>query len=243
MPCAVPGCVNKGSTSTNRLLHRIPKNEPARGTWLKLIGRHDVPPGVGLKICHLHFTPDDYVRNISLARSLGVNFDAVLKRGVTPSLNLPGATSQSSKRRKTEDRRAAASTSADSKPRVTQPYSEEVLQTVPKTAVEHDTPSVPAVHSMEMSTFAKQQSAQALQEQHLMRQDIPASNEEAHDKTVDKSVIPECPMRADAAIQTMSIKYDTEGTQVDFCVKSRRETGVQVNLVDNPHPPPSPIRC
>ncbi|XP_064474351.1 peroxynitrite isomerase THAP4-like isoform X2 [Ornithodoros turicata] len=262
MPCAVPGCVNKRSGAAKRkcLLHRIPKNEPARSTWLKLIDRHDIAPGVGSRICHLHFTPDDYVRNTRIARSLGVKFDAILKRDVSPSQNLPG-TSQPSKRHKAEDSREAASISGDPKRtsaplpcelgtgnsdsddiRVTEPYSEEGLAPVPTTVAGDDAPTVPAVHSMELSTLQKHR-AQALPEHDLMCQDVSAANVEAYHETVDEPVTVVCPMIVDAATQTMSTKYKRKATQVDFCVKSLRETGVQVNLIDDSHPSQSPVRC
>ncbi|XP_064459007.1 uncharacterized protein LOC135369343 [Ornithodoros turicata] len=91
-PCAVRGCVNSGGgrhpPKTRR--HKVPKKEPARTAWLRLIGRSDVLPDIEITVCSLHFRPDDYELNMSLAETSGVGkFLARLKPGVTPSLNLP----------------------------------------------------------------------------------------------------------------------------------------------------------
>ncbi|XP_064463944.1 uncharacterized protein LOC135375149 isoform X1 [Ornithodoros turicata] len=91
-PCAVRGCVNSGGgrhpPKTRR--YKVPKKEPARTAWLRLIGRSDVLPDIEITVCSLHFRPDDYELNMSLAETSGVGkFLARLKPGVTPSLNLP----------------------------------------------------------------------------------------------------------------------------------------------------------
>ncbi|XP_064481477.1 uncharacterized protein LOC135394594 [Ornithodoros turicata] len=150
MTCSVPGCVNKGSKAKIQKCrwHRIPKNEPARSTWLKLINRQDIPPGIAVTVCHLHFTPDDYVTNIRLAHSLGVRYQAYLRRDATPSLYLPG-TSQPNKPCKTEDPQAA-----NPKPTGTQPYSKQVSQTVSAGAAKCGAPSALAAHSTQAASWS-----------------------------------------------------------------------------------------
>ncbi|XP_064467324.1 uncharacterized protein LOC135378269 [Ornithodoros turicata] len=94
--CGVRGCVNtKESRSGGRKgpgirYHKVPKNEPARTTWLRLIGRDAVPQNFEISVCYLHFRSDDYVLNMALADASGVGrFRGRLTPGATPSLNLP----------------------------------------------------------------------------------------------------------------------------------------------------------
>ncbi|XP_064474658.1 uncharacterized protein LOC135388788 isoform X2 [Ornithodoros turicata] len=94
--CGVRGCVNtKVSSSGGRKgalfrRHNVPQKEPARTTWLRLIGRDAVSQDTEIVVCGLHFRSDDYVLNMALADASGVGkFRGRLRPGVTPSLNLP----------------------------------------------------------------------------------------------------------------------------------------------------------
>ncbi|XP_064481615.1 uncharacterized protein LOC135394683 [Ornithodoros turicata] len=95
MPCGVRGCANDKTKRTRGFrMHQVPANEPARSRWLALIQREDVQPGTEVRICSLHFNVTDYESPPSVVKSVGADFRIYLKRGVAPSLNLPGASEQ-----------------------------------------------------------------------------------------------------------------------------------------------------
>ncbi|XP_064460777.1 uncharacterized protein LOC135370836 isoform X1 [Ornithodoros turicata] len=90
--CGVRGCVNSVCNRSKYRRHTVPRKEPARSTWLRLIQRDDVPSNAAIVVCFLHFRPVDYELNVSLVEGSGVGkFKHRLRPEVTPSLNLPNA--------------------------------------------------------------------------------------------------------------------------------------------------------
>ncbi|XP_064481108.1 uncharacterized protein LOC135394341 isoform X2 [Ornithodoros turicata] len=100
MQCGIRGCVNeKGKVTPDCRMHKVPPNEPERSKWLALIRRQDTKPDVCLRICSLHFNESDYQSPPSVVKSAGLCFRLYLKRGATPSQNLPCASQQSKRQR------------------------------------------------------------------------------------------------------------------------------------------------
>ena len=54
--CVVPGC-----GPTNRLVHKIPKNNPLRGIWIQALGLQSGEVKKTSRICEIHFAEGAYV--------------------------------------------------------------------------------------------------------------------------------------------------------------------------------------
>lgn len=53
--CIVPGC-----GPTNLVVHRIPKNDPLRGIWIRALGLQSEEVKKTSRICEIHFSEGDY---------------------------------------------------------------------------------------------------------------------------------------------------------------------------------------
>ena len=61
--CCVPGCTSKGPG------HQFPADKALKKQWIHIINNPDDPitkkpwqPSLSSKVCHKHFSPDDYSR-------------------------------------------------------------------------------------------------------------------------------------------------------------------------------------
>ncbi|KAG7231665.1 hypothetical protein INR49_010755 [Caranx melampygus] len=94
--CCVPGCRSYDEAkSMGVVFHGLPTRDPQRcRTWLNAIRnpRYDENTPVsrysGVRVCSLHFTPDDYEEDFR-AKILNVAPKALLKSGAVPSV-FPG---------------------------------------------------------------------------------------------------------------------------------------------------------
>lgn len=96
-PCGDRGCVNSlgGRNAPKCRRHKVPRKDPARTAWLKVIVRDDIPQDIEIVVSALHFCPDDYKLNMSLAEASEVGkFISRLRASVLPSLNLPASCQQ-----------------------------------------------------------------------------------------------------------------------------------------------------
>ncbi|XP_031733144.1 uncharacterized protein LOC116399852 [Anarrhichthys ocellatus] len=136
--CCVPGC--KGydeAKSMGVVFHGLPTRDPQRcRTWLKAIRNprfdEDTPVSRygGVRVCSLHFTPDDYEQDFR-AKILNVAPKPVLKSGAVPSV-FPGrehgepagneASPPDPKRTRTETSVGAAGSSSQSPPAVDESF-------------------------------------------------------------------------------------------------------------------------
>ena len=97
--CMVPGCgnylreVHQLHPGRNESYHRLPVDIEKRKEWLRVINNshYDVntQPNVleGLRVCSLHFTEDDYNRNVQADLfGFGGSSKRTLKRSAVPTL-------------------------------------------------------------------------------------------------------------------------------------------------------------
>lgn len=89
--CGVQGCINGGGgpRPAKCRLHMVPSKEPMRSLWLNRINRPNAASGTEIRVCGLHFRPEDYGMNLAIAEASGIVLSkARLKVGAIPSMNL-----------------------------------------------------------------------------------------------------------------------------------------------------------
>ncbi|XP_035228118.1 THAP domain-containing protein 2-like [Stegodyphus dumicola] len=90
--CAIALCQNyrRKTKSQGITYHRFPSDPELRKLWTNRCKRADNFNIENARVCALHFTPDDYVRDLK-AELLGSTPKRVLKANAVPTLHLPSS--------------------------------------------------------------------------------------------------------------------------------------------------------
>lgn len=83
--CAAFGCNNDSRYNTSVSYHCFPSDKALQDEWLARISRADLVVTKHSRLCSLHFTPDDYERDLR-AELTGRKRKRDLKTGVIPSI-------------------------------------------------------------------------------------------------------------------------------------------------------------
>ncbi|XP_064468680.1 uncharacterized protein LOC135382848 [Ornithodoros turicata] len=205
-----------------------------------------------IRVCSLHFSQDDYESPPSIVKSIGVSFRVFLKRGVTPSQNLPGS-SESRKRQRLDagDVPLAADETIGARtiePVVGQPGLTDHGQTVCRTDVAH--PTVP-VAEREVPLATLTDSTDTISQSQITGSNdsnCSAANETGYDSYTDEGTdIPhdpqpsqksvgtqaQGPVKVTRGVQTCRQKGHSKGSQASLDARPMKSVGVQADLMCN----------
>ncbi|XP_049768278.1 uncharacterized protein LOC126101611 [Schistocerca cancellata] len=90
--CAVTGCLSysRKTKGTDIIYHSFPKDVKVQKAWIMKCHRKDRFNVVTSTVCSLHFTSDDYLRDLR-AELLNLPPKKTLKPDAVPSVNIPGS--------------------------------------------------------------------------------------------------------------------------------------------------------
>ncbi|XP_064481111.1 uncharacterized protein LOC135394341 isoform X3 [Ornithodoros turicata] len=209
MQCGIRGCVNeKGKVTPDCRMHKVPPNEPERSKWLALIRRQDTKPDVCLRICSLHFNESDYQSPPSVVKSAGLCFRLYLKRGATPSQNLPCASQQSKRQRLRSITRTA---DEDGAIKTREQTSQHVVCIQPGTAEPVEIADTP------VQNLCSTEKAAAVPQGHQ------APHKPAATQTWE-------PAKRTVGVQTAKLRQHVKGCQANLHARTMRSSRIQTDL-------------
>ncbi|XP_049809363.1 uncharacterized protein LOC126252510 [Schistocerca nitens] len=90
--CAVTGCLSysRKTKGTDIIYHSFPKDVKVQKAWIMKCHRKDRFSVATSTVCSLHFTSDDYLRDLR-AELLNLPPKKTLKPDAVPSVNIPGS--------------------------------------------------------------------------------------------------------------------------------------------------------